>query len=274
MALVVNRIKTSKIQKVKRFLYKYLPLLLLLTIFLGYTLLARNLLAKELMFEVSGQFYQARAVVVSWFEKAGYYFVNLNTLQAENAKLKQELEKIQNQASENLLLKRDNNELSALLKIAPGNLLEYVSAKFMGNISQANGFYGIVSFGQNQVVNKNDMVISSQGLVGKVVESSAGYAKILLINNSKFRVPVSTAGGKKAIFIGDVVSPYVAYMQDLENLQVGDMIFTNGDEGGLIPDIAVARVAKIAENNVTVVPVANLDRLSVVTIIKLKNNLN
>ena len=274
MALVVNRIKTSKIQKAKKFLYKYLPLLLLLTTFLGYILFARNLLAQELMFKVSAQFYQARAVVVNYFDKARYYFVSLNTLQAENAKLRQELEKIQNQASENLLLKRDNDELAALLKIIPDNLLEYITAKFIGNISQASGFYGIVSFAQNQVVNKNDMVISSQGLIGKVVEGSAGYAKILLINNSKFRVPVSTASGKKAIFIGDVVSPYIAYMQDLENLHVGDMIFTNGDEGGLIPDIPVAKVAKIVENNVTVVPIANLDRLSMVTIIKLKNNLN
>ena len=274
MALLVNRIKTSKIQKVKRLLYKYLPLLLLLTTFLGYILFARNLRAKELMFEVSAQFYQTRRVVVNWLEGAEYYFVCLNTLRAENANLRQKLEKIENQVNENLLLKRDNNELSALLKIIPGNLLEYITAKFIGNISQASGFYGIVSFGSNQAVNKNDMVISSQGLIGKIVESSAGYAKILLINNSKFRVPVSTAGGKKAIFVGDVTSPHIAYMQDLENLHVGDVIFTNGDEGGLVPDIPVARIIKIDKNNVTVAPVANLDRLSMVTIIKLKNSLN
>ena len=105
--------------------------------------------------------------------------------------------------------------------------------------------------GKNRDITENNTIISSQGLVGRVVEIGKKISRGLLLNDISSRVPVSISSSEiQGILIGQNLNrPKIYYIKNLNDINVGDLVVTSG-KGGIFPsNLAVGSVSIIDKKN-------------------------
>ncbi len=277
MVLLDNRVKFNKAKKLSTLLLKYW-LIFAVCLLLGmYYILQNNVYWQKLSLEISGSAYQAtsnagdkiKEISQNWTD----YFANLQSLRQHNAELKEQIQNLEQKIVSDSLLERENSELKQIVNFTSQFKRKFITSTFLGQVSNASGNYGVVACGANAGVAKDDVVMSGQGVVGRVLSVSENYATVLLINDSKFRIPVATLSGQRGMYIGDASEPYIAYIKEPEKLEDGEMVFTVGDDFALLPNVPVARISAKADSSshdkrdrVMVAPATNLEQLRVVII--------
>jgi len=248
MAILDNRVKSPKIvSKVTKFIFRYL----LITLVIATLLLSH--IAKKIdennvfSLEVSGIIHDITSTTNDFFSYIFYpvtqYMNTQEALHIENAELKKQLQEIRNQLNDLELTKHHNKEMNGLLNFVSSLNKKYISTRILSFVSSSEGPYAIIDCGTKSGAEKDDVVISNQGLVGKIIESSDHYSKVLLVNNSRFRVPVITASGQRGILAGDSSNPYILYIQDTQKLQDDEMVFATGQEQSFIPEVLVGKIS-------------------------------
>ncbi len=105
--------------------------------------------------------------------------------------------------------------------------------------------------GKNRGITENNTIVSSLGLVGRVVEIGKKISRGLLLNDISSRVPVSISSSEiQGILIGQNLNrPKIYYINNLNDINVGDLVVTSG-KGGIFPsNLAVGSVAIIDKKN-------------------------
>lgn len=211
-------------------------------------------------------------------------FNDVKKLKAENEKLKAEIDKLNNERTEYLRFKSENDDL----KKALGMKEQLAGYDFVGaNIIARDGgnLFNIflTDKGSTNGIAYNMPVITGKGLVGKVAASQPFSSKIISIIEdgsavsavvSKSRDYVVVKGDAKLAKEGLCKLEYIP--EDLD-LSQGDIIETSGI-GGIYPKgiiIGTVKEVRTGENDLDryaiVQPAADLKRLSQVVILKNKN---
>lgn len=254
MALLNNRVKFTKIDKIKisTFFNRYILVLLLILCIIVAQVVRKTDFNNKKMLEINGNLHgisaQFSRLMENILNPAEIYFANLAQLKMQNAELKMQVEQLKIQLNNQRLIETDNLELRKLLNLVSSIKINFLTTQIIGFVSSLEGNYAIIDCGEMQSIKKNNLVISQQGLVGKVFEVSKHYSKVLLIHNNKFRIPVITSSLQKGILIGDASKPYIAYLPNLHSLQVDELVSTCAGELSTIPDVAVGNVLKIQNN--------------------------
>jgi rod shape-determining protein MreC len=219
----------------------------------------------------AGRFYNLTNTAASYldgvFNNVKKYFISLDTLENENKLLRQEISILHDELVDLELIKQHALELKELLNFTSLLKVDYVSAKMLSIINSAQGAYGLIDCGKNSGINVGDAVVANKGLIGKVSQVSQSYSKVLLITNPKFRIPVVTSSGQRAILIGNKLQPYISYFESIAEIKPQDLITTSGDRGSLPINIPIAKVSRI-EDKVYLKLISNLDGVNFVSIIK------
>lgn len=211
-------------------------------------------------------------------------FNDVKKLKAENEKLKAEIDKLNNERTEYLRFKSENDDL----KKALGMKEQLAGYDFVGaNIIARDGgnLFNIflTDKGSTNGIAYNMPVITGKGLVGKVAASQPFSSKIISIIEdgsavsavvSKSRDYVVVKGDAKLAKEGLCKLEYIP--EDLD-LSQGDVIETSGI-GGIYPKgiiIGTVKEVRTGENDLDryaiIQPAADLKRLSQVVILKNKN---
>ena len=118
------------------------------------------------------------------------------------------------------------------------------------------------------------VVISSDGLVGLIFDSSNGIARVLTISDQKLCVPVKSDSGEHLILSGDGKDRMISReirQTDSEiklKLKEGDVLYTSGEGGVFQAGIPVAKVTKIKnDDTVYAEPIVHFNNLSFVWIV-------
>lgn len=264
MAILNNRVKSPKISsKVVQFIVKYVIIILIVAVLLfsqAFKILNKN---SVVSLESAGAAYSISSkisgAVSGLFGPIAQYINTNKSLALENEDLKNRVDEVRLQLIELNSLQHQNKEQKDLLNFVSSLNKSYISTRILSLTSSQEGSYAIIDCGAKSGVQKNDAVVSSQGLVGKVIELSQGYAKVLLINNSRFRTSVITASGQRGIYVGDFQKPYISYLSDVAKLKEGELIFAAGQESAFLPEVLIGKISHIENDKVYISPAADIN---------------
>lgn len=166
-----------------------------------------------------------------------------HSLRKENTRLAYENEHLQDALLENIRLKK-------LLQFKYEVDYKLVPAKVIGHSPQ-NIITGLLlSSEEIHKIKKNSAVMTSEGLVGKIVKIAQNYAicQILLDPNSRASAKVQR-NREIGLIKWDGASGYLLdHIPSTTKIMIGDVIFTSGLSQIYPPDIKIGVVTSVEEN--------------------------
>ncbi|HET7883374.1 MAG TPA: rod shape-determining protein MreC [Acetobacteraceae bacterium] len=189
-------------------------------------------------------------------------------LRAENARLREENERLLRWQSVALALDAENQRLKANLRWIPDPAPSYVTARV---VADAGGLYAkavLLAAGPNHGIHKGEIALDERGLVGRVTEIGARTARVLLLTDLNSRIPVILETSRAhAILVGtNGARPRLLYWPEGSAPQEGERVVTSAEAAAFPANLPVGSVHVSATNVPEVVPAAMLDRLEVVRI--------
>ena len=183
-----------------------------------------------------------------------YFTKSLSNEIKEIIYLRSELKRI---SSENKVLNQwqdigrkleiENNNLKKLLTVSDEPNSKFVTARV---IADSGGLFVrtlIINAGSLDGVEKGFAIVSSDGLVGRIVETGSHSSRVLQLSDMNSRIPVTISpSGQRAILAGDNSSqPILKFITNKQKLSLGDYVLTSGNGGLLPPGIRVGIISSL-----------------------------
>ena len=172
----------------------------------------------------------------------------------ENKRLKAENEVLKSWQKMALKLAVDQKELARLLNYKPvAQGREYV-VRVLADYNSPFSQSLIINGGENIGVQKGDVLVTNDGLLGHVIEVGTATARALKVTDFYSRLPVSI-GTKKivALMSGDNTHyPKITALPEEAVVSVGDYVMTAGDAGVYPSGIPVGRIASVKDGEISV----------------------
>jgi len=108
----------------------------------------------------------------------------------------------------------------------------------------------LLNVGSNDGVKVGNPVLSTQGLVGHVINTGPNTTRVLLLSDLNSRIAVESARSEAtAILAGDnTAQPKLSFINQRENWAVGDRVISSGDDGALPRGLEIG-VVVLGENS-------------------------
>ena len=186
------------------------------------------------------------AAPVRWFGHASDYVGGYFFAVSENRRLKRELADLQPWRDQAIALKNVNARYEAMLGIRPEPPVAMQTAR---SIMDSRGPFSnarLIDAGSDTGVKVGNPVINEHGLVGRVVGTSSGVSRMLLVTDVASQIPVLVdRTDARAILKGDGSdNPRLEFMRGVGSAQVGDRILSSGDGGGMPRGVPIGVVAR------------------------------
>ncbi len=188
------------------------------------------------------------------------------TIFEDNARLRDENERLRRWQSVALALDAENVTLKANLSWVPDPTPSYVTARV---VADAGGVYAravLLSAGPNHSIVKGQIALDDRGLVGRVTELGSRSARVLLLTDMNSRIPVILEGSRAHAMLSGTNGTRPRLMFWPEGVQPveGERVVTSAEANAFPAGLPVGVVHYTANNVAEVEPLARLDRLEVV----------
>lgn len=200
----------------------------------------------------------------------------IGDLRAENARLQAELDKVEVDQRRFPELLRENQDLRELIKQKDWTQGPQVGARVIGVGPSNHEWTAFLDKGLNDGLRENMAVVSSEGLVGRLVLVGGSYSKVLLMIDPEHAVGARLTGsGETAVLSGKSEEDLLLEFIDTDtNVQVGETVVTSGyDKGIYPPGIPLGRISSVKASrdrltkSATVEPFVDFTRLDNVLIL-------
>jgi rod shape-determining protein MreC len=193
---------------------------------------------------------------------------DLWNMRAENARLRDENEKLRRWQSIALALDAENQRLKASLRWIPDPDASFVTARV---VADAGGVYAkavLLSVGPNHGVRKGEIAVDERGLVGRITEVGSRTARALLITDLNSRIPVILESSRAhAILVGtNGTRPRLMFWPEGVTPQEGERVVTSAEANAFPANLPVGTVHYAPSGAADVEPAAMLQKLEVVRI--------
>ncbi|WP_332653623.1 rod shape-determining protein MreC, partial [Brevundimonas sp.] len=186
------------------------------------------------------------AAPVRWFGHATDYVGGYFFAVSENRRLRRELAELQPWRDQAIALKNVNARYEAMLGIRPEPPVAMRTAR---SISDTRGPFSrarLLDVGAARGVKVGNPVINEHGLVGRIVGTSSGISRMLLLTDVASRTPVLIdRTDARALLTGDGSgNPRLEFVRGVGSVQAGDRILSSGDGGGFPRGVPIGVAAK------------------------------
>lgn len=224
--------------------------------------------ARIAVYDASAPVYAALAQPIGQVRGAIADVVGLWGLREENARLRNENERLQRWQSVALTLDAENQQLKAAMHWIPDPEAAYVTGRV---VADAGGIYAqavLLSVGPNHSLHKGQIALDERGLVGRITEVGSRTARILLITDVNSRVPVILESSRsRAILAGtNGPVPRLLYWSEGTVPKEGEQVVTSAEADAFPADLPVGTVRYNAKGIPEVEPDANLQALDIVRV--------
>ncbi len=187
----------------------------------------------------------------------------------ENAELREANARLLQWQSVAQKLETENKSLRSLLALTPEPTASFVTGRVVADAGGAFAQSVIVMAGRSDGVRKGQVVITGNGLVGRVMLAGNSSSRVLLISDINSRIPVLVGeSGQRAILAGDNSGrPRLLFLGTAAAAVPGDKVVTSGDAKAFPPGLPVGQVVKIDDGVMEVEPYAARDKLQHVRIV-------
>ncbi len=157
------------------------------------------------------------------------YLEEKDKLIEENKELKRKIEILKAKIIHLKYLEYENKNLKEVLKFK-ANYPQFVikTGKVIGYSPNNWSEFIYINLGENDNVNKGDLVISNGHLIGIVFETTSKSSIVMLISNKNFKIPIRTRRTRElAIYQGyNLRYGYLKYVKPEQDIREGDLIET------------------------------------------------
>lgn len=166
----------------------------------------------------------------------------------QNAQLRREIEITRIRLAEAEAVKAENKRLRGLLGLGEGATKPVAVARLVGSTATSGRRHAYINAGANDGVRPGMPVLSERGVIGRVLETGRGSARVLLLTDSESVLPVRRAADNVIAFAegrGDGLLRIRLVNLGVNPLKVGDVMVTSGAGGYYRAGVAVAVIAKL-----------------------------
>ncbi len=195
-------------------------------------------------------------------------FRELAAIRRENAALREENARLLQWQSVAQRLDSQNRDLRSLLALVPEPTARFVTARVIADTGGAFAQSVVVTAGRADGVAKGQVVLSGEGLVGRVMQAGEHSSRVLLITDINSRLPVLVGeAGTRAIMTGDNgPRPRLIYLGTKTAVTPGDKVVTSGDAEAFPVGLPIGQVARSSDGVIEVEPYMASARLLYVRI--------
>lgn len=124
--------------------------------------------------------------------------------------------------------------------------LKKIAARAIGEVDGPFVRSLLLNVGSRDGVVIGNPVLSSNGLVGHVINTGPNTTRVLLLSDLNSRIAVASArSGATAILAGDNrARPKLSFINQRENWMIGDRVISSGDDGALPRGLEVGEVTR------------------------------
>jgi rod shape-determining protein MreC len=189
-----------------------------------------------------------------------HYFssiANLRSAQDENSQLKQQVEELKLQIASQEGMTSENERLKALLDLKEQSKYKVLTARIIGRDPSIWFDSSIINRGSLDGVKLNMPVVANGGLVGRVTAVSPLTAQVDLITRDKsgLGAVIGEIGNSTALGVVTGTSKRdlleMKYVAGTTDVQVGQAVFTTGQDGIYPPGIKVGDIVQIISGSAT-----------------------
>ncbi|MCB2107030.1 MAG: rod shape-determining protein MreC, partial [Rhodobacteraceae bacterium] len=156
-----------------------------------------------------------------------------------------------------------NQSLKALLGAVSEPSESSVTARVVADTGGSFAQSVLILAGTVDGAGKGDIVLTGEGLVGRITQAGRRSSRVLLITDINSRIPVLVGeAGSHAILAGDnSLRPKLLYMDGASPVLTGDKVVTSGDGDAFPTGLPVGRIARIKDGVIEVEPYVARDQL-------------
>ena len=203
-------------------------------------------------------------------------YLDLVGVREENAELHSELAKLQSERARLAELEAENSHLRDLLELREALGVEAVAANVIGSDATGLSRTLVLSEGGRDGLKHDLAVVSSEGVVGKLVAVSPNASRVLLIDDHNSALDAFDQRSRARGIVAGVVDDGLTmkYVDRSEDIKPGDAIVTSGMDGIFPRGLLVGQVARVSREgpglfvNVEVKAAVDFRRLEQVLVLK------
>jgi rod shape-determining protein MreC len=190
-------------------------------------------------------------------------------LAEENARLREDRERLFRWQAVAQRLEIENTELRRLINMAPEPQRSLVSARVVADSMGVFAQSLLLNAGSYAGVERNQVVLSGEGLVGRIIGVSERASRVLLITDINSRIPVSVGPSRvRAVLAGDNTDrPRLVHVVPGEPIRVGDQVVTSGIAGVLPSGLPIGTVELADDDRLAVRTHVDRARLEYVRVV-------
>ena len=182
--------------------------------------------------------------------------------------LRDEVQKLKGWEARAHELERRLADLGALARVVDEPGIDFITGRVIADAKGPFARSVLLNAGRELGLKGGYPVVSGDGLIGRVIETGARSARVLLLTDLNSRIPVLIgSGGTRGVLIGDNgARPRLAHLPEHAQTSKGDEVVTSG-VGGLFP--RGLRIGEVVEEAgvLRVAPHARLDDLDHVSVL-------
>ena len=167
---------------------------------------------------------------------------------SQNARLREEIEESRVRLAEAEAIAAENKRLKALLGLYSGESRPIATTRLVASSPSSVRRFAYIGVGTTDGVEIGMPVHSERGVIGRVLETSLGSSRVLLLTDTESVLPVRRAADQTVAFAegrGDGLLRIRLINLGLNPLEVGDVFVTSGAGGYYRPGVAVAVLSEL-----------------------------
>ncbi len=186
------------------------------------------------------------AAPVRWAGGASDYVGGYFNAVSENRRLRRQVAELEPWRDQAIALKNVNARYEAMLGLRTEPPVAMATAR---SVSESRGPFAnsrLLDAGSSKGIQIGNPVINEHGLVGRIVGTTGGVSRMLLVTDVASRVPVLVdRTDARAILTGDGSgNPRLEFVRGVGSIQAGDRVLTSGDGGGVPRGLPIGVAAR------------------------------
>ncbi len=223
---------------------------------------------------------QGTSSVGNWIGGLFGNFGNLRRASTENQQLRQQIDQMQTELRDTRLRAAEADRLENLFKLNEKSAYQTVVARVIARDPSMWFDSVMIDKGRWAGVEVNMPVVTSDGIVGRIVSTSPWSAQVMLVTDERSGAGaiVGQLGQSNALGsvkgMGENGLLEMRYVSGMEKVQVGDTVTTTGQDAIYPPGYNVGAIVEVKSGSAAQSPVihirpgAGLDRLKEVAVLK------
>jgi rod shape-determining protein MreC len=231
--------------------------------------------ASQILLDVLRPFQVTEASVTNETGSFAHDYFDLVGVRKENIQLQRQLAQYESQRARLFELEAENDRLSDLLGLREAMQAPAVAANVIGGDAGGLRRTLVLSEGARNGLKRDMPVVSTGGVVGRLIMVSPNASRVLLINDHNSAMDAFDQRSQARGIVAGVVDDglMMKYVDRSEDIKAGDTIVSAGVDGIFPRGLLVGRVARVSQEgpglflNVEVSPAVDFRKLEQVLVL-------